>query len=82
MWIHYHLIEIAMAEVKKMSLNVEKHRIGISEMEKTFLVVFSDPEPAPTPPGVIPWGNQGKMPAFEVEISKADLKVIRSNFIK
>jgi hypothetical protein len=82
MWKQYNLIEIAMTEVKKVKLNVGKHIIDVSEGEKSFLVVFSDPNRHPTPPGVIRWGNQGILPAFEVEINKDDLKIIRASFIK
>jgi len=81
-WRHYHLIDIAMAEVRKADLNVDNYLVSITELSGSFLVEFYDSVRAPVQDQGLRWGNQGKGRAFEVEISKVGFKVIRSNFQK
>lgn len=70
-------IQTALPEFTKKGLNVTQYVIWIRETDASIIVVFDDPQRAPSQRGSSP----GK-PAFEVELAKPDLKVVRANFAR
>jgi hypothetical protein len=64
-------------ELKRKQLNLERYRVSVVEEDVSvtvILVALDAPRNA--------MGNLGKTPGYEVEISKTDLKVLKSHYIR
>ena len=71
-WIH-----IAEAEFQRKKLDVDKYTISVVEENNSVTVGLSSLDNVPGARG-----SSGTYPGYEVEISKKDLKVLRSNYVR
>ncbi len=71
-WIH-----AAEPILQDKKLDLDKYTISLLEQADSVTVILKSEDSAPGGRG-----NTGKNPSFEVEISKKDLKVLRSNYIR
>lgn len=71
------VIQAAMPRFEEQGLKLNKYVVSVFEQESSFIVVFDDPKR--------PAGQRGSTPdvtAFEVEIKKQGLQVVRANFVR
>lgn len=68
------MIEVAVLELKKYDGDVLDYQLFLYRAGKSYLVVFDDPERAPSQRG-----SSQNMLTFEVEID-SDLKILKSHF--
>ena len=73
----FEAIQVAVAELERNKLDVADYRITVQQSNSSILVLFSN---LSTPQGQR--GSSGPRPAFSVELSRAGLKVIRSQFVR
>jgi hypothetical protein len=71
-WIH-----AAEPEFQRRNLNLDKYNVSVVEEDVSVMVSLSAPDAVKGTRG-----SSGSYPAFEVEISKKDLKVVRSNYVR
>jgi hypothetical protein len=71
-WIH-----AAEPEFRRRNLNLDKYIVSVVEEDDSVMVSLSAQDAVK---GTL--GSSGSYPAFEVEISKKDLKVVRSNDVR
>jgi len=70
------MIEVVVLELKKHDIDVLNYQLFLYRADKSYVVLFDDPERSPSLRGSSP-----NMPTFEVEMD-GDLKVLRSNFAR
>lgn len=68
------MIEVAVLELKKHDIDVLNYQLFLYKTGKSYLVMFDDPERAPSQRG-----SSQNMLTFEVEID-GDLKILKSHF--
>jgi len=71
-WIH-----IAEGEFERKRLDLDKYRVSVVEEKDSVVVILTGLN---VPKGVR--GSIGPYPGYEVEISKKDMKVLRSNYTR
>jgi len=71
-WIH-----AAEPVLQEKKLDLDKYNITLLEQADSVTVILKSADSAPGDRG-----STGKNPGFEVEISKKDLKVLRSNYVR
>jgi hypothetical protein len=73
------VVQIAVSELQRMAPQQELkgYAVFVYESEAAFVVVFDDPARTPSQ-----LGSTAKMPTFEVEIVKSDLRVARKTFVR
>jgi hypothetical protein len=71
-WIH-----AAEPEFQRRQLDLDKYNVSVVEESDSVVVSLSSPD---EPKGLR--GSAGKYPGFEIEISKKDLRILRSNFVR
>lgn len=71
-WIH-----AAEPEFQRRSLDLDKYIVSVAERDDSVLVTLSAPDIVEGTRG-----SSGSYPSFVVEISKKDLKVVRSNYVR
>jgi hypothetical protein len=71
-WIH-----IAQPEFEREKLDLDNYTVSVVEENHSVTVVLTALDAVKGA-----FGSSGSHPGFEVEISKKDLKVVRSNFIR
>jgi len=71
-WIH-----IAEPEYERKKLDLDRYIVVVSEQNDSVTVGLGSPDAVEGARG-----STGKYPGYEVEISKKDLKVVRSNYIR
>lgn len=71
-WIH-----AAEPEFRRRNLNLDKYIVSVVEEGDSVMVSLSAPDAVKGT-----FGSSGSYPAFEVVISKKDLKVVRSNYVR
>jgi hypothetical protein len=71
-WIH-----AAEPEFQRRKLNLDKYIVSVVERDDSVMVTLSAPDAVK---GTM--GGSGSYPAFEVEIGKKDLNVVRSNYVR
>ena len=71
-WIH-----AAEPILQERKLDLDKYTISLLEETNSVTVILKSIDSAPGSRG-----STGKKPSFEVEISKKDLKVLRSNYVR
>jgi hypothetical protein len=79
--VSYRVIQAAMSEFVRKNLDITRYRITVAGEGSSYLVTFIDAS-APNDPSGHMRGNPGKIPAFSVELSRDDLRLIRSNFVR
>jgi hypothetical protein len=70
-------IRAAEPEFQRRQLNLDKYKALVVEERDFVMVSLSSPD---EPKGAR--GSAGKYPGFEVEISKKNLRILRSNFVR
>jgi hypothetical protein len=77
----YLAIQTAAAELVRNDLDISRYRITVIEAETALFVIFIDADvPDDTKRGVR--GNPSRIPGFEVELTRNNLRVVRSHFIR
>jgi hypothetical protein len=71
-WIH-----IAEAEFQRKDLDVDKYTVSVVEENNSVTVTLRSLDSVPGARG-----SSGTYPGYVVEISKKDLKVLRSNYVR
>jgi hypothetical protein len=71
-WIH-----AAEPDFQRKHLNLDDYKISVAEGDSSVVVVLRSSD---APPGGL--GSMGTHPGYEVEVSKRDLQVIRSNYVR
>jgi hypothetical protein len=71
-WIH-----AAEPVLQEKKIDLDKYTISLLEQADSVTVILKSGDSAPGGRG-----STGKDPGFEVEISKKDLKVLRSNYVR
>ena len=71
-WIH-----VAEPEFQRRSLNLDKYIISVAERNDSIMVTLSAPDAVDGGRG-----SSGSYPAFFVEISKKEMKVVHAYYIK
>jgi hypothetical protein len=71
-WIH-----AAEPEFHRKNLDVNKYTISVMEQENSVVISLSSPDAVSGARG-----STGRYPGFEVEVSKKDLTILRSNYIR
>jgi hypothetical protein len=71
-WIH-----VAQPEFQRRKLNLDNYTVRVVERDDSVVVSLSAPDAVKGTRG-----SSGRYPAFEVEIDKKDLKVVRSNYVR
>jgi hypothetical protein len=71
-WVH-----VAEPEFQKRGLNLNHYTVSVVEHKDTVEVILTSFDASKQARG-----SSGTYPAFEVEIAKADDKVIRSNYVR
>lgn len=72
-------IRIAEPEFEQRKLDLENYTIAVVEEDDSVVVLLRSPDAV----GVSgARGSTGKFPGYEVEISKKDKKVVRSNYVR
>ena len=71
-WIH-----AAEPEFQRRKLNLDKYIVSVVEQDDSVMVTLSALDAVKGTRG-----RSGSYPAFEIEIGKKDLKVVRSNYIR
>lgn len=71
------IIEAALPKFEERGLKLDKYAVSVFEQEDSFVVVFDDPQ---RPQGRR--GSQADLIAFEVEVEKKGLRVIRANYVR
>jgi len=71
-WIH-----AAEPLLREKQFDLDKYTISLFEQDDSVTVILKSPDEAPGGRG-----STGTYPGFEVEISKKDMKVLRSNYIR
>jgi hypothetical protein len=71
-WIH-----AAEPEFQRRNLDLDKYIVSVAEGDDSVMITLS-------PPDVVEGARRssGSYPTFVVEVSKKDLKVVRSNYVK
>ncbi len=72
-WIH-----VAEAQFKQQGLDVDKYTVCLIYKDDSVVVMLENPGTE----GSKSYGNPGPLPEYEVEITKADSKIIRANYIR
>lgn len=70
----FKVLEVAVAEFRKKSLDVSKYKVSIYRVGTSYLVMFDDPDIVESQRGSSP-----RMLSFEVEVDP-DYQVLRANF--
>lgn len=70
-------IEAAEPEFRRRNLDVSNYDVAVVDDPDSVIVALSSPD---QPEGAK--GSLGKYPAYEVEIRKKDMKILRSNYVK
>jgi hypothetical protein len=73
----FEAIQVAVAELERNKLDVADYRITVQQSDSSIVVLFGNLN---SPKGQR--GSSGPRPAFSVELSRAGLKVIRSQFVR
>jgi hypothetical protein len=71
------VVQVAIPKLREKQLNPDDYEVSVFETDSSFVVLFDDPN---RPAGQR--GSTEKVPAFEVEIAKADRRVVRANFVR
>lgn len=71
-WIH-----AAEPEFQRKHLDLDNYTISVLEQEESVTVILSSVD---APEGAR--GSVGKHPGYEVEISKKNMKILRSNYVR
>jgi hypothetical protein len=71
-WVH-----AAESEFRRKNLNLDKYAVSVVEEDDSVMVSLLATDAVKGTRG-----SSGSHPAFEVEISKKDLKVVRSNYVR
>jgi hypothetical protein len=71
-WIH-----VAEPEFQRRGLDLDKYNVSVFEQSDSVIVFLRSSDAAA---GAM--GSTGRYPGYEVEISKKDLKVVRSNYVR
>jgi len=71
-WVH-----IAEPEFQRKNLDLDVYTISVVEREDSVTIVLRSSE---APEGAR--GSMGKHPGYEIEISKTDFKITRSNYVR
>jgi hypothetical protein len=77
----YLMIQVAMPEFENRGLDISRYRITVQETKDSRYVIFIDADVTEEQKRH-GRGNPGKIPGFEVELARDELKVVRSNFIR
>ena len=77
----FRVIQAAIPEFARNSLDVSRYRITVTETNSSFFVTFINVD-VPSDLQRQFRGSPGKISAFEVELSRDDLRIIRSNFVR
>ena len=77
----YRVIQAAMSEFVRNNLDISRYRITVAERGSSYVVTFIDASVTNDAPGYTR-GSPGKIPSFSVELSRDDLRLIRSNFVR
>ena len=70
-------ISSATPEFRRRQLDLDRYSITVVEQRQSATIVLTSLDSAPDARG-----NTGSNPAYEVEVSKKDLKVLRSNYVR
>jgi hypothetical protein len=70
-------MQAAATEATRNGLDVSKYKILAREAGSSYVVTFDDPERPPTQ-----LGSTARMPTFEVEVSRENLHIVRSHFVR
>lgn len=70
-------IEAAEPEFRRRNLDVSNYIVSVVDRPDSVIVALSSPD---QPEGAR--GSVGKYPGYEVEISKKDMKILRSNYVR
>ena len=71
-WIH-----AAEPEFQRKKFDLDKYIVSVVEQDDSVMVLLRSSDSIKGS-----FGSTGKYPAFEVEISKKDMKVLRSNYVR
>jgi hypothetical protein len=71
-WIH-----AAEPEFQRRNLDVNKYMVSVVELKDSVMISLASPDAVPGARG-----SSGTYPGFEVEISKKDLIILRSSYIR
>jgi len=71
-WIH-----AAEPEFQRKNLDLDKYTVSVVEQNDSVTVALTSPDSVKGARG-----STGSYPGFEVEISKKDLKILRSNYVR
>lgn len=71
------IIQVALPEAARSNIALEKYKVVVMESGSSYLVVFDDPQRVEGQRG-----STARMPSFEVEVRKDDLKIVRSSFVR
>jgi hypothetical protein len=71
-WIH-----AAEPEFQRRKLELDKYIVSVVEQDASVIVLLRSQDSIEGS-----FGSTGKYPGYEVEISKKDLKVVRSNYVR
>ena len=77
----FRAIEVAAAELARSNLDISLYRITVTEEGTSVVVIFIDANATGEEKKRFR-GSPGNIPAFEVELGRDDLRVIRSNFVR
>jgi hypothetical protein len=77
----YLSIHAAMAEFERQGLDISRYRIIVGENQTYRFVIFIDANVTEEKRLRIR-GNPGKIPGFEVELTRDNFQIIRSNLIR
>ena len=72
-------VRIAEPEFERRKLDLDNYTIAVIEEGDSVVVLLRSPDAVGVPGAR---GSTGKFPGFEVEISKKDRKVVRSNYVR
>jgi hypothetical protein len=70
-------IEAAVPEFRRRNIDVSNYIVSVVDHPDTVIVALSSPD---RPEGAR--GSVEKYPGYEVEISKRDMKILRSNYVR
>ena len=71
-------IKAAMPEIEKQKLKLELYRVSLFEDTDSVTVLLID-KGAPRESHK---GDPGKIPAYEIKLSRENMKVLRANFVR
>ncbi len=76
-WIH-----IAEGEFARKGLDLDRYRVSVVEEDDSVVVILTGLKSPKNVRGSRVVGSVGPDPGYEVEISKKDLRVLRSNYVR